>query len=91
MSIASTGLSNCERSLEPTRSVARRCGVSVRTVKRWVAAGILDAPIKVNGRDFFPHGILPKADNPHRQSHLAKRPTTAGSQEVTSKENPAAR
>ena len=51
-------------SLEATRRVAQRLGVSVRTVQRWVAAGILDPPIKVNNRNYHRAGVMPKPDEP---------------------------
>jgi hypothetical protein len=85
MSITSTGLSGHElgttqsstyepgTALEVTRRVAQRCGVSVRTVKRWVAVGILDPPIQVNGRDYFPAGVMPRRD-----PGPARKPPAAG-------------
>ena len=42
--------------------MAQRLGVSVRTVQRWVAAGILDPPIKVNNRNYFVAGTMPRPD-----------------------------
>jgi hypothetical protein len=49
-------------SLEPTVHVARRLRVSVRTVERWVKAGILDPPMQVNRRNYHCAGVMPKAD-----------------------------
>jgi hypothetical protein len=93
MSITSTGLSDHEigtavsstyepgTALEPTRQVAQRCGVSVKTVKRWGATGILPPPIKVNGRDYHERGVMPQRDPPRARrkppaAGWGRRPTT---------------
>lgn len=36
-----------------TRDTARRFGVSMRSVDRWLAAGLLPKPIRINGRKYF--------------------------------------
>jgi hypothetical protein len=48
-------------SLEPAASVAQRLGRSVRTIERWVKAGILP-PMQVNGRNLHRAGVMPKPD-----------------------------
>ena len=50
-------------SLEPAASVARRLGRSVRTIERWVKAGILPPPMQVNGRNLHRAGVMPKPDD----------------------------
>ena len=50
-------------SLESARSIARRLDRSVRTIDRYVRAGILPAPIKVRKKRFWPAGIMPKPDD----------------------------
>lgn len=49
-------------SLETAATVARRLGCSVRTVERWVEAGILPPPLKVNRRNFHRAGVMPRFD-----------------------------
>jgi predicted site-specific integrase-resolvase len=48
--------------LETARSIARRLDVSTRTLHRYIAAGVLPAPIKIRGKRFWPAGVMPKAD-----------------------------
>jgi hypothetical protein len=50
-------------SLEPAASVAQRLGRSVRTIERWVKAGILPPPMQVNGRNLHRAGVMPKPDD----------------------------
>jgi hypothetical protein len=50
-------------SLEPAASVAQRLGRSVRTIERWVKAGILPPPVQVNGRNLHQAGVMPKPDD----------------------------
>jgi hypothetical protein len=50
-------------SLEPATSVAQRLGRSVRTIERWVKAGILPPPMQVNGRNLHRAGVMPKPDD----------------------------
>jgi predicted site-specific integrase-resolvase len=45
--------------LKPKRQKAEQCGVSVRTMDRWIAAGIMPQPLKINGRDYFPDDVMP--------------------------------
>jgi hypothetical protein len=49
-------------SLDPTRVVAQRHQVSIRTVERWTDAGILPPPLRINGRKFWPAGTRAKID-----------------------------
>ncbi len=37
-------------------------GVSVRTIDRWIDAGILARPAKINGRDYFQPGDMPSTE-----------------------------
>jgi hypothetical protein len=48
--------------LDPTRVVAERHKVCIRTIERWVEAGILPPPLRINGRKFWPAGTVAKAD-----------------------------
>jgi len=48
--------------LDPTRVVAKRHQVCIRTVERWVEAGILPQPMRINGRKFWPAGTVAKRD-----------------------------
>ena len=50
-------------SLEPAAIVAQRLGRSVRTIERWVKAGILTPPMQVNGRNLHRAGVMPKPDD----------------------------
>jgi hypothetical protein len=45
--------------LEPKRKTAARFGVHVKTIDRWAAAGILEPPTKINGRDYFNRSAKP--------------------------------
>jgi hypothetical protein len=48
--------------LDRTRTLAERHKVSVRTVERWVEAGILPQPMRIRGRKFWPAGTTAKTD-----------------------------
>jgi hypothetical protein len=50
-------------SLDPTRVIAERHRVCVRTVERWTDAGILPPPVRINGRKFWPAGTTAKTDS----------------------------
>ena len=54
--------------LEPAARVAQRLGRSVRTIERWVKAGILPPPIQVNGRNLHRAGVMPKPDDDRDRS-----------------------
>ena len=60
-------------SLEPTAHVARRLRVSVRTVERWIKAGILDPPMQVNGRNYHRAGVMPKNDDQRSETRPSTR------------------
>jgi hypothetical protein len=45
-----------------TRHLAEQENVCVRTIERWVEAGILPQPDRINGRKFWPEGTRPKTD-----------------------------
>jgi len=47
---------------ESWRQYAERRGVSTRTLDRWVAAGILPEPDRINGRKYIDPKIEPRAD-----------------------------
>ena len=49
-------------SLETAATVARRLDLSVRTLDRYIALGILPAPVKIRGKRFWPSGVMPKID-----------------------------
>jgi predicted site-specific integrase-resolvase len=48
--------------LEPHRRYAERRGVSTRTLDRWTDAGILPAPVRINGRKYWPTDVEPRHD-----------------------------
>jgi predicted site-specific integrase-resolvase len=48
--------------LDPTRVLAERHRVCVRTIERWVESGILPEPMRINGRKFWPAGTTAKLD-----------------------------
>jgi predicted site-specific integrase-resolvase len=48
--------------LDRTRTLAERHKVSIRTIERWVEAGILPPPMRIRGRKFWPQGTLAKTD-----------------------------
>jgi hypothetical protein len=50
------------RRREPWRRHAERHGVSTRTLDRWVAAGILAEPERINGRKFGDPDREPRRD-----------------------------
>lgn len=47
--------------LEPKRKTAERFGVCTKTINRWVEDGILEPPVKINGRDYFDPNSKPAA------------------------------
>jgi predicted site-specific integrase-resolvase len=49
--------------LEPTRVIAQRHDVCIRTVERWIEAGLLPPPMKINGRKYWPAGTTAKLDD----------------------------
>jgi hypothetical protein len=48
--------------LEPHSKKAARHGVCTRTLDRWVKNGILPAPVRINGRKYWPTDIAPRRD-----------------------------
>jgi predicted DNA-binding transcriptional regulator AlpA len=50
--------------LDRTRTVAERHGVSVRTIERWIEAGLLPPPLRIRGRKYWPAGTVAKTDSP---------------------------
>ena len=48
--------------LDRTRTIAERHKVCIRTVERWVEAGILPQPMRINGRKFWPAGTIARTD-----------------------------
>jgi hypothetical protein len=61
--LADPPLKKRERRLESNRAFAERHGVSVRTIDRWVKAGILPAPTAViRTRKYWDPRITPKID-----------------------------
>jgi hypothetical protein len=48
--------------LDPTRIIAERHGVCIRTIERWTGAGILPQPMRINGRKFWPAGTRARLD-----------------------------
>ena len=49
--------------LDPTRTIAERHQVCIRTIERWTDAGILPPPVRINGRKFWPAGTVAKTDD----------------------------
>ena len=47
----------------PYRRYAERKRVSTKTLDRWVAAGILPKPDRINNRKYFPEGTEPRRDS----------------------------
>jgi predicted site-specific integrase-resolvase len=47
---------------EPHRRFAERHGVSTRTVDRWVKAGRLPEPERINNRKYWPSDVEPRRD-----------------------------
>jgi DNA-binding transcriptional MerR regulator len=54
-------IQNKLRKWEPARETAARLGVCTKTVDRWVEAGILPEPTRINGRKYFDAGVEPVA------------------------------
>lgn len=46
-----------------TRDLCAEYGVSSMTIWRWVKAGILPKPDKIQGRNYWPHDVKPLTDN----------------------------
>ena len=46
-----------------TRAMAEMHGVCVRSVERWVEAGRLPEPMRINRRKFWPAGTMAKTDD----------------------------
>ena len=70
-------------SLEPARSVAQRLGRSVRTIERWVKAGILPPPMQVRGRNLHRAGVMPTADDARKATASEAVAERAKHDEVT--------
>ena len=47
---------------KPIRKYAEKWGVSVKTVKRWGKAGIIDPPELINGRYYISEDNEPRRD-----------------------------
>jgi predicted site-specific integrase-resolvase len=56
-------MSREEPGLEPKRKVAERLGVCVKTLDRWSATGKLEGRVKINNRDYYQRGVMPKLDD----------------------------
>jgi hypothetical protein len=60
--------------LLPTRLVAERYSVHLRSVARWVRGGILPPPSAViNGRNYWDLAVLEKADREHTVASGSRR------------------
>jgi predicted site-specific integrase-resolvase len=46
-----------------TKKIADLNGVCVRTVERWIEAGVLPPPIRIRKRRFWPDGTMPRTDD----------------------------
>jgi hypothetical protein len=53
--------------LEPWRRLAKRQGVSTRTLDRRVAAGVLPPPIRIKGRKYGDPDVMPRCDGEERK------------------------
>jgi predicted site-specific integrase-resolvase len=51
-----------QRSWEPWPRYAKRRGVSTKTLDRWVSAGRLDPPERINGRKYASVSTEPRRD-----------------------------
>jgi DNA-binding transcriptional MerR regulator len=51
------------RELVPYGQYAKRKRVSTKTLDRWVAAGILPKPDRINNRKYFEEGTEPRRDS----------------------------
>jgi hypothetical protein len=49
-------------SIESAASLARRLDRSVRSIDRWIVAGVLPEPFRIRGRRFWPAGTMPRFD-----------------------------
>ena len=63
-----------KKRLLPTRDILSRYNVTDRTADRWVAAGILPDPIRINGRRYWDEAELEQRERdgmsrrPHKPS-----------------------
>jgi hypothetical protein len=48
--------------LDRASTLAARYKVSIRTIERWCASGVLPQPLRINGRKFWPANTLAKLD-----------------------------
>jgi DNA-binding transcriptional MerR regulator len=55
-------LNQKSRRLEPARKKAERHGVTVRTLDRWVAEGVIDPPVRIHNRKYYDEGSEPRLD-----------------------------
>ena len=55
------------------RRTSRGGSLSVRTVERWIKAGILDPPMQVNGRNYHRVGVMPKTDDQRSETRPSTR------------------
>ena len=57
-----TGVQQYGRRREPWTKHAERFGISVRTLDRWVAQGIIPAPERIRGRKYGDPDTKPRID-----------------------------
>jgi DNA-binding transcriptional MerR regulator len=50
------------RRLEPARKKAERHGVTVRTLNRWEAEGIIDPAVRIHNRKYYEEENEPRLD-----------------------------
>jgi hypothetical protein len=53
--------------LEPWRRLAKRQGVSTKTLDRWAQAGIVPPPEYINGRKYGDPDVEPRRDRKPRE------------------------
>jgi hypothetical protein len=67
-------MSTVDRRFKPTSSVAKRYGVHMRSIARWVARGVIPPPdLTINNRHYWDEAALDR----HDRQRVAERAATA--------------
>jgi predicted DNA-binding transcriptional regulator AlpA len=62
------------RRLLPMRDMCARYNVASRTIDRWADAGLLPAPVRMNGRRYWDESELEANERARARAHHERRP-----------------